>query len=100
VPGCDEVNSFSQADCLRKLIGQTEMSVHDTSLSLTASFGVTAALPGHIWMSESLIRKADEALYMAKKSGCNRVEFLPCKAETIGGRPSHRKPPPCRITSQ
>ena len=80
LPGCDETNSFSQADRLRRLIAEREMEVNDTMLALTASFGVTSALPGQSWTSESLIRRADEALYMAKKSGRNRVELLSCTA--------------------
>jgi two-component system, cell cycle response regulator len=81
LPGCDETNSFNQADRLRRIIGQTEMSVNDTALLLTASFGVTAALPGGNWDSETLIRRADEALYVAKKLGRNRVEMLPVNSE-------------------
>ena len=87
LPGCDEANSFTQADRLRRLIADREMLVNETSLALTASFGVTSALPGQSWTSESLIRRADEALYVAKKSGRNRVEFLPSNAEPaeVGG---------------
>lgn len=77
LPGCDEANSFTQADRLRRLIAERGMPVQDKSLTLTASFGVTAALPGEAWTAESLIRRADEALYAAKKSGRNRVELLP-----------------------
>ncbi len=75
-PGCSETESFSQADRLRKQLGQSEMLVNDSPLRVTASCGVTTALPGQHWTEESLIRKADEALYVAKKSGRNRVEIL------------------------
>ena len=81
LPGCDEANSFTQADRLRRLIADREMLVNETQLALTASFGATSALPGQNWTSESLIRRADEALYLAKKSGRNRVEFLLCSGE-------------------
>ncbi|HUA19918.1 MAG TPA: diguanylate cyclase [Bryobacteraceae bacterium] len=93
LPGCDEVNCVAQADRLRRLIAEREMQVHDHALSLTASFGVTSALPGLSWTSESLIRRADEALYLAKKSGRNRVELLSCAeseasiSETPGAAP-------------
>ena len=75
-PGCTEEESYAQADRLRKQISQPEMSVNDCPLRVTASFGVTVAQPGEIYTPEVLIRKADEALYIAKKSGRNRVELL------------------------
>jgi two-component system cell cycle response regulator len=83
LPGCDEQSSFTQADRLRKQLAQAEMSLHETSLRLTASFGVTCAMPGEPWSQEMLIRKADEALYLAKKLGRNRVEFLACDSSSI-----------------
>jgi two-component system, cell cycle response regulator len=80
-PGCSESECFAQADRLRKHLAQTEMSVNDTALRVTASFGVTIAMPGEVWTEEALIRKADEALYVAKKSGRNRVEMLTSRSE-------------------
>jgi diguanylate cyclase (GGDEF)-like protein len=76
LPGCGETDSYSQADRLRKQLFQTEMSANETLLQVTASFGVTTANVGESWTPEALIRKADEALYVAKKSGRNRVEIL------------------------
>jgi two-component system, cell cycle response regulator len=75
-PGCGEDDSFALADRLRKQLSQAEMSVNDCLLRITASFGVTIAQPGETCTQEGLIRKADEALYIAKKSGRNRVELL------------------------
>jgi len=77
LPNCGEAESYSQAERLRKQLSQTEICIDDeTSLRITASFGITAAIPGESWTAEGLIRKADEALYVAKKSGRNRVEIL------------------------
>ena len=81
LPNCGEVESCSQAERLRKQLTHTDIRIDDTSLWITASFGVTAALPGEPWTPEGLIRKADEALYVAKKSGRNRVEILAYHAE-------------------
>ncbi len=76
LPGCDEAASFNQAERLRKQLSQIDMTFNGTSLKITASFGVTTALPTQSWDPESLIRKADQALYSAKDAGRNRVEFL------------------------
>lgn len=75
-PGCYEGDCYAQADRLRKQMAQAEMSSNGTPLRITASFGITTALPGDSWTPEALIRKADEALYVAKNSGRNRVEIL------------------------
>ncbi|HEX5227336.1 MAG TPA: diguanylate cyclase [Bryobacteraceae bacterium] len=81
-PGSSEADCCAQADRLRKQLGGAEMSVNDTKLRVTASFGVTTALPGERWTEEALIRRADEALYRAKKSGRNRVESLSQNTES------------------
>jgi diguanylate cyclase (GGDEF)-like protein len=80
-PGCGEVDCVAQADRLRKQLAQAEMSVNDSSLRVTASFGVTVSVPGEVRTQEALIRTADEALYVAKRSGRNRVEVLACRPE-------------------
>jgi len=89
LPGCDEENSFLQAERLRAQLAGTEMSLNETSIRLTASFGVTSAIPGLGWTPECLIRKADEALYTAKNHGRNRVELLSSvEASAVNGTPN------------
>jgi two-component system cell cycle response regulator len=80
-PGCNEIDSYAQADRLRRQLSLTEMSVNGSSIRVTASFGVTTALLGENWTEEELIRTADEALYVAKKSGRNRVEILTSRSQ-------------------
>jgi diguanylate cyclase (GGDEF)-like protein len=80
--GCDEEASWAQAERLRKQLTQVQMSLQETSVGVSASFGVTTALPGQPWTPEELIHRADEALYLAKRRGRNRVEFLPQGPQT------------------
>lgn len=81
LPGCNEQSSFAQAERLRKQLADAAMSLSGSVIHITASFGATSALPGDICSAEGLIRRADEALYMAKKHGRNRVESLSYAAE-------------------
>ena len=74
--GCDEESSMCQAERMRKQLAQVQLSLQESTIGITASFGVTTALPGQSWTPEELIHKADEALYLAKRRGRNRVEYL------------------------
>lgn len=58
------------AEKLRSLIANTDFS-DDGNGTITVSFGVTAVVDSDT--AESLVKRADEALYNAKKSGRNRV---------------------------
>jgi diguanylate cyclase (GGDEF)-like protein len=81
LPGCDEETSLNQAERLRKQLSQADMSLHENPLRVTASFGATTALPGQPCSQETLIRKADQALYLAKKLGRDRVEIVAWDSE-------------------
>lgn len=81
VPGCDEKSTFAQAERLRSFLADAEVDVPGGKVTLTASFGCTSALPGHKQSRDMLIRRADEALYLAKRMGRNRVEFLAADSE-------------------
>lgn len=60
------------ADTLRREL--TDMPIHwkDEMLTITASFGVTVAMPSEI-EPEAVIGRADAALYRAKDQGRNCV---------------------------
>jgi len=69
------------AERLRSAIETTPLHCGKGTIRVTASFGVAAFDPASLsggTYAESLqrvIRQADEALYRAKRSGKNRVEF-------------------------
>lgn len=71
-PGADLEDGRTTAQRLRKLV---EVTSFDGPGSVTASFGVAAFREGD--SPESLLKRADEALYRAKAAGRNRVEVSP-----------------------
>ncbi|MCS6993273.1 MAG: diguanylate cyclase [Anaerolineales bacterium] len=57
---------------LRALFEQMRIEFHGRSLSATISLGV-ACFPQHGQTAEELVMRADQALYLAKQAGRNRV---------------------------
>lgn len=62
--------AIDRAERVRRVIMNAKISSRE-ELSVTASFGVAQVEPGDT--SESVIKRADEALFDAKKSGRNRT---------------------------
>jgi diguanylate cyclase (GGDEF)-like protein len=85
LPQTDIAGAAMLAERMREAVEQLEVKRLDGQgvLKLTASFGV-AALPGSATEKRYLIAVADEALYVAKHAGKNRVE----RAETTPGASS------------
>jgi two-component system cell cycle response regulator len=77
LPGCDESCSARQGGRLQMVLANEPMIIGDASLTITGSFGATSWRPGLPAQAEHLIRIADNALYMAKNQGRNRVVVLP-----------------------
>jgi len=60
------------AETLRREIAERPIPWAGEALTVTASFGLTQALPGEIAI-ETLVGRADKALYRAKEEGRNCV---------------------------
>jgi two-component system, cell cycle response regulator len=75
LPGADGSQAGSVAERLRKRVEEMEIVFPDGSRSIriTASFGVACFLLESQESIDSLIKRADEAMYRAKNEGRNRV---------------------------
>jgi diguanylate cyclase (GGDEF)-like protein len=62
------------ADTLRRELAETAIPWQEATIGITASFGVTTALPSEV-DSQALIARADAALYRAKDQGRNCVRL-------------------------
>ncbi len=62
------------ADTLRRELAETAIPWQGATIGITASFGVTTALPSEV-DSQALIARADAALYRAKDQGRNCVRL-------------------------
>jgi diguanylate cyclase (GGDEF)-like protein len=60
------------ADTLRREISEQPIPWNDTSLTVTASFGVTTITAGEV-DPLAIVARADAALYRAKDAGRDRV---------------------------
>ncbi len=77
LPGCDELSTANQGERLRAALANDPMLINDARRVVTGSFGATSWRPGVTAEAEHLIRIADNALYMAKNQGRDRVVVLP-----------------------
>jgi diguanylate cyclase (GGDEF)-like protein len=70
---CDLQKAFTVSERLRKRIVNHVISADGKDISIKISVGV-AELSGDMESFESIMNRADQALYVAKKLGRNRVE--------------------------
>ncbi|MDO8562149.1 MAG: GGDEF domain-containing protein [bacterium] len=66
-------NALKRAEALRETISLLKIKTGNGPLSVSASIGVAARSPGDDFDADTLIGRADKAMYQAKERGRNRV---------------------------
>ncbi len=75
-PGCDAQGAWALAERIRCRMTQEPMVIPQARLSLTASFGVAYFDSLAASDLDGVVKAVDEALYLAKAKGRNRVEVV------------------------
>lgn len=74
LPGCDTMSAAAFAERLRLRIGEAAMDTQQGMIQVTISLGVAVSGIGKKLNAISIFQAADQALYLAKEKGRNRVE--------------------------
>jgi diguanylate cyclase (GGDEF)-like protein len=78
LPRTEMVGAYNLAERIREAIAELRITTDDVpprSLKVTVSLGISAFPESRAGTGEDLVRRADQALYRAKKTGKNRVEL-------------------------
>lgn len=74
LPNAGYEGACTVAERLCAMVAAQPMPTDRGAISITVSIGVTLSMPGET--PEAALQRADEAMYLAKKRGRNRVEAL------------------------
>ncbi|MDD2371283.1 MAG: GGDEF domain-containing protein [Firmicutes bacterium] len=75
LPGANQAVAIKIIEGMRKAVEDKEMIFGENKLKITASFGICSLKPTNLDSMESMIKMADEKLYLAKENGRNRIEY-------------------------
>ena len=76
LPETDPDGAFIVAERLRKDIDSMRIDYEGKNISITMSFGIASFDPANDTSKTDLIKKADHALYQAKKAGRNKCRLF------------------------
>ncbi len=76
LPETDHKQAILIAERLREKISALKIAWEDTTITVTASFGVNSVIKAEGVSLDEMIQKADRALYRAKAEGRNRVAYM------------------------
>lgn len=76
LPNADGVGALAVAERLRALLEASPCAA-DSARSIAVTVSVGVALTQGVEAPETVLQRADEAMYLAKQRGRNRVEMLP-----------------------
>ncbi len=79
LPRTEMVGAYNLAERIREAISDLRVTTDDdqpVALGVTASLGIAAFPESKAQTGEDLVRRADRALYRAKRTGKNRVELF------------------------
>jgi diguanylate cyclase (GGDEF)-like protein len=93
LPGADLAAALALAEALRGAVAGLHMALDGEPQAITLSLGVAVRQP-HEDDPAALVRRADRALYAAKREGRNRVAVPPPEALADGRDGTEPSPPP------
>ncbi len=76
LPNTDSQAAFQIAERIRRSLSTTPLNLLNSSIRITASFGVVGTDIANETDLENLLRLADQALYTAKEKGRNRTSLI------------------------
>ncbi len=86
MPDTPRAGAMALAEKLRVTLRERPLQLTERSVPITASFGLSGLEPRQRASLEALYAAADQALYVAKKQGRDRVEWVePLITETVAG---------------
>jgi two-component system cell cycle response regulator len=77
IPSTDAEGTVRLAERIREKIESQPVTLGSNAIRITASFGAAVCNDENPEELQTLLRRADEALYSAKRHGRNRVELAP-----------------------